>query len=98
MRKNSVSTWKMFMMSLKQIVLKKKSFVIFVVDGLVEKIDDHRSVHEKIETSTRQLLHCKFCEETFHVKRELMTHKKNRHIYKVSICTKFVSGSCKFGD
>ena len=41
---------------------------------------------------------CKFCEETFKTKKEVMHHNKNEHIEKVANCWKYSSGNCEYGE
>ena len=41
---------------------------------------------------------CNFCEEKFTKHGDMMKHKKKQHADKVTICWKFSSGNCTFGD
>ena len=58
---------------------------------------DHRKQHHVVNTDSDRL-NCNFCEEKFSTKKHLMKHKKTMHMEKVSICWRFVSGTCIFGD
>ena len=61
---------------------------------------DHKKDHvkKKPHSNHEDLFYCNFCEEKFHTKRELMKHKKNVHSEKVTICWRFATGTCDFGD
>ena len=41
---------------------------------------------------------CKFCDERFPTIKDLMMHKKSKHIENVSFCLNFESNSCMYGD
>ena len=41
---------------------------------------------------------CKLCDESFPFLSDLMMHKKEKHIQKVSFCRNFASRSCIYGD
>ena len=43
-------------------------------------------------------LSCNLCDESFPVIKDLMMHKKSKHIEKVSFCWNYESGSCIYGD
>ena len=49
----------------------------------------------KVQTA---LFHCNFCNEKPNNIKELMVHKKKEHLEKVSLCWKYSSGTCEFGD
>jgi hypothetical protein len=59
---------------------------------------NHRKDHQKTLHVNSDKLYCNFCEETFVKKKDLMKHKKNIHTDKVSICWKFATGTCDYGD
>ena len=52
---------------------------------------------QKGEIKQKHGLQCKFCEECFESKRELMEHRKKEHTERVSVCWKFTSGQCEYG-
>ena len=41
---------------------------------------------------------CKICDESFSFLNDLMMHKKNKHIEKVSFCRNFATNACVYGD
>ena len=41
---------------------------------------------------------CKFCEDNFELKSEVMKHSKMKHTTSVSVCWNFVAGCCEYKD
>ena len=41
---------------------------------------------------------CKYCDESFPVMKELMRHKKLKHIEKVDFCWFLSTNSCEYGE
>ena len=41
---------------------------------------------------------CKICDESFSFLNDLMMHKKEKHIEKVSFCRNFATNACVYGD
>jgi hypothetical protein len=58
------------------------------------KNEEHQ---QKSETKKTNCFQCKFCEDSFDSKRELMKHRKKEHSDRVSVCWKFTSGECEYG-
>ena len=66
-----------------------------------EDLADHQSSHKEESNSQRvnvDDIACNFCERYFPSNGDLMKHKKNDHITKVSTCWKYAAGACEFGD
>ena len=40
---------------------------------------------------------CKFCEEKFHMKSELMNHRKSKHTDRISFCRNNENKKCEYG-
>jgi hypothetical protein len=59
--------------------------------------DDHVCENES-ESEQTNCFPCTFCEQSFQSRRELMEHKKKEHSGRVSVCWKFNSGKCHYGD
>ena len=66
-----------------------------------ETVANHAMDHSKecnVQRVPAGSMQCNFCEENFQTKRDLMQHKKTKHIEKVSTCWKYTLGTCHFGD
>ena len=63
-----------------------------------ESLDEHEPKHAMNGEKEMGRLKCNFCENYFNAMKELMSHKKNIHGDKVSICRYFANGTCTFGD
>ena len=50
------------------------------------------------EHDAEHYLTCRFCENCFNTKKELMIHRKKYHIERVNICRDFSKGVCPFVD
>lgn len=50
-------------------------------------------IHKK---DVLQELKCRYCEQTFHSKRDVMFHQKNNHEDKVPICKNHIQSKCKY--
>ena len=60
------------------------------------QLDGHVwSEHEDTESNSLQ---CQHCDENFSTLKDLMIHKKGKHVEKVSICWNFSNDTCPFGD
>ena len=44
------------------------------------------------------ILHCVQCDKKFKMMKDLMIHKKKKHLENVSICWNFSNGVCPFED
>ena len=50
------------------------------------------------DDSDLDLLPCQHCDEKFEKLKDLMNHKKMKHVENVSKCWHFINGFCPFGD
>ena len=54
---------------------------------------------EKAESDNKeQSFRCFDCSETFNIKRDLMVHKKRKHISNVRYCNDYLDEKCRFND
>ena len=60
------------------------------------QLDGH--VWSEHEDSDITSLQCQHCDRKFSTLRDLMTHKKMKHIENVSLCWHFSNGECLFGE
>ena len=60
------------------------------------QLDGHIwSEHEDTDVNS---LHCQHCDQIFSSLKDLMTHKKMKHVENVSFCRHFLNDKCPFGD
>ena len=59
---------------------------------LGEHVYEFHGEHEK------NSLECHYCDEKFQSKRDLMVHRKEAHLEKVTTCYYFLHESCHFGE
>ena len=75
-----------------------------------EILTEHKSKDHRDESATQKQSNeakslrkkfkftCKFCEENFELKSEVMKHSKREHSKSVSICWNFLAGCCEYED
>ena len=56
----------------------------------------HWSEHDE-ENKGLYLFHCQHCDERFKILKDLMIHKKMKHVENVDICWHFLNGVCSWG-
>ena len=69
-------------------------------DCQAEDIYDLGSHIFKVHSSENfeEIIKCRYCQQTFNGKCELMIHRKIHHTNRVSICSKFLDETCSFGS
>ena len=62
------------------------------------QLDGHFWTEHDEEEESKKLFQCQHCAESFSILKDLMIHKKKRHIEVVDLCWNFTNDLCPFGD
>ena len=63
-----------------------------------DKLTKHISLKHTIQPCMENIMKCKNCGEQFNNKRNLMYHRKSKHINSVAYCRNKLEGNCSYED